>query len=177
MIHAEDMTPTLTNWTYWPSYNVPYFADTSKAAGYSPTDWGSAPRHCIFERMHVNATTQEGMERVMRWNDYQHDPCSDDSPWNGIAARGDLVGSASAFGALDAKWASWSSVMGHGSAGNWPAGGTAGAPMKSFANCGPTHEKGQQPVFCWTKKFDHSPHHGHPSCYAFQTVEMAPRTF
>jgi hypothetical protein len=51
-----------------------------------------------------------------------------------------------------------------------------GAAMLSYANCGPTHEPGQQPVFCWSETSD-APHHGHPACFDFQTVQMQPHAF
>jgi hypothetical protein len=179
-----------------PSFNVPYFEQTSHAAGYKKNSWKDAPRHCIFEKIHVNATTPEGMQFVMRWNDYHHEACSKDNPINAIAARADLLAAherspigrgPQPFGALDAKWASWSSAVGRAGQ-RWEknavvgagAGDGGGAPMKSFATCGPTHEKGQQQVFCWSKllpKLQKEPHLGHPDCYGFGAVEMAPRAF
>jgi hypothetical protein len=46
--------------------------------------------------------------------------------------------------------------------------------QKTQANAGPTHDT--QPVFCWSA---HSgdPHYGHPTCYNFETVTMAPFEF
>lgn len=160
-IHWEDMTGTLSSQLYWPSFNVPFFPETQHAAGYLPSDWSADDRHCLFEQLQGSVVDLPSMEAIMRHNDYKHDKCSKRNACTGaIACRADLEGAGGQrFGALDAKWSSY--TLGYKS-------------LKAQANAGPTHD--QQPVFCW-KKLDLTPHHGHPECFNFSTTVMAPHVF
>ena len=160
MIHYEDMTTTLSKQGYWPSFNVPYYPSIQRAAGYSHSDWENDDRHCLFAQLQESVVDMGTMEKVMRHNDFKHDKCSHHDPCSGaIACRADLGFQKQMFGALDAKWSSY----------------TAGyKTLKTHANAGPTHD--QQPVFCWPK-FSRHAHHGHPECFNFTTTEMVPRKF
>jgi len=158
MIHAEDMTPHLVAEKFWPSFNVPFFPKIQQAAGYTPSDWSGDKRHCLLAALHESVTSITTMEAVMRHNDYKHDACSrGDACTGAIDCRADLALPGQMFGALDAKWASYTSIVKDGN--------------KAYAQMGPTHD--QQPVFCW-KKFTRVPHHGHPECFDFDTAVMTP---
>ena len=160
-IHWEDMTDTLGKEGFWPSFNVPYFSDIQRAAGYTPSDWTDDDRHCLFTQLQESVVDMDTMERVMRHNDFKHDKCSHHNACTGaIACRADLgVVGKQMFGALDAKWSSYT----HGY-----------KTLKTQANAGPTHDT--QPVFCWSPA-SKDPHYGHPTCFNFTTTEMVPHQF
>ena len=100
------------------------------------------------------------MEAVIRHNDYKKDKCSERDPCGGaVACRADLELGAQMFGALDAKWSSYSAVMRGG--------------LAIMAELGPTHD--QQSVFCWSShRAASAPHHGHPDCYGYGPVTITP---
>lgn len=162
MIQTEDVTPTLVKDLFWPSFNIPYLPDIQKAAGYTHTDWETDQRHCLLTTLHSSVTSIATMEKVMRHNDYKHDSCSKDNACGGaIACRADLQVPGQPFGALDAKWSSWSVYT---------------KETTSYAQMGSTHD--QQPVFCWPDNSQTpNPHHGHPQCFNFSTVPMTPAVF
>eukprot|EP00040_Diaphanoeca_grandis_P019558 m.103276 g.103276 ORF g.103276 m.103276 type:complete len:548 (-) comp27487_c0_seq1:126-1769(-) len=162
LIQTEDVTSILMKDLFWPSFNIPFLPDIQKAAGYNKQDWESDQRHCLLTQLHKTVTSIDTMEKVMRHNDYKHDSCSQRNPCGGaIACRADLAGvGGQAFGALDAKWASWTSVVKGG--------------QNTYAQMGPTHD--QQPIFCWSP-MTVKPHHGHPKCFNYSTVEIAPIMF
>ena len=83
--HAGDMTEWLENETYWASYNMPYFKDIYNACGYpakveewepKAMSWEEGARAQIFRRDHHKVVDLASMARIMRYNDYQHDPIS-----------------------------------------------------------------------------------------------------
>jgi len=160
-IHWEDMTATLSKEGFWPSFNVPFFADIQRAAGYTPTDWSDDDRHCLFTQLQTSVVDMDSMEKVMRHNDFKHDKCSHRNACTGaIACRADLAPlGKQMFGALDAKWSSY--TVGY-------------KTLKAQTNAGPTHD--QQPVFCWSPN-SREPHFGHPTCFNFTTTEMQPHSF
>ena len=87
----------------------------------------------------------------MRFNDWQHDPLSNHSADESIAARDDMLpgSAAQAFGNIDAKFVGAADV----------------AAMRMEAVSGPTHE--QQPVFEWAPRFAAVPHYGQPESFPF----------
>jgi len=167
LIHFEDMTSHLSNATYWPSYNVPYFDDIRAQNGDAKSSWSTAPRAKLFGMLHSSVDTMQSMQHVMRWNDYLSTPSiSGGDPCNAIACRADLRSSGShplsAFGAIDAKASSYLSM--------YPAKGSKNV-LTVFAEAGPTHD--DQPQFCWDKTFD-TPHVMHPACFAFGWDKITP---
>ena len=54
MVHSEDMSATLADDAFWPSFNVPFFPDIQHAAGYSKSDWSTDPRHCLFTALQAS---------------------------------------------------------------------------------------------------------------------------
>jgi hypothetical protein len=199
-----DMTWFLNQHKYWPSFNRPYFPEvaaiscnTYYAETYGPL-WGydGYCRQEIFKRDHSKVTDIESMKRMIRYNDWQHDPfsvvpwCSGCNPTNGpslsIAARYDLISptfaagsNASAAirnylvpmydGAIDGKITSWKSFQAT-QASKASSTGRAFA-VKSYIIDGPTND--QQPTFVWSKgTLPPNSHLGHPDVFNFSWVEV-----
>jgi len=86
--HAADMTSTLQQQHYWPSYNIPYFVDVYNASGYPAKAeafgddfiYSKAPRANIFRRNASQVTSVADAGRLLRYNNYQHDPLAKDDP-------------------------------------------------------------------------------------------------
>ena len=157
LVHAEDQTPHLNNKGYWPSFNEIYYPSTRKIAG-AHGSYDHAMRYKLFAELEGNVTDPESMRYVMAWNDYQNDPGHiAKGPGDAIMSRGDLGWGGRAGGGIDAKI---SSVK------------LAAKGLTSFGRAGPTND--DQPPFCWTDKFDGTPHAGHPHCFDFEWAAFAP---
>jgi len=97
-IETRDMTSVLQSQTYWASYNLPFFATTNTKSMYAKfakkhgemLSYGKSSRAKIFAREQKKVKTLEDMKRVLRHNDYLHDPVSKGCPGEAIAARHDL---------------------------------------------------------------------------------------
>jgi len=179
IIKAADVTNILQSQTYWPSYNIPYNKDIFNANG-SPElvakfgDWftyDKNPRALIFRRDHSKVIDAESLMKLMRYNDYTHDPlsqCKCSPPYsaeNAISARCDLnpVNGSYPFGAL-----------GHRSHGGLDAKLTTSTMVKSLefvAVGGPTYD--QLPPFQWSKSdYDKTVSHvGHPDLWMFKPIQ------
>eukprot|EP00455_Lapot_gusevi_P032362 TRINITY_DN3529_c0_g1_i3.p1 TRINITY_DN3529_c0_g1~~TRINITY_DN3529_c0_g1_i3.p1 ORF type:complete len:535 (-),score=171.08 TRINITY_DN3529_c0_g1_i3:144-1748(-) len=179
-IDSQDITALLNQMSYFPSYNVPYSPTIFNISGFWPDvnrfgDWftyDKCPRANIFRRDHTKVNSLETMQRLMRYNDFQHDPlaaCDCQPPYsaeNAISARSDLNPANGTYpfsslgfrshGSTDAKMTSSKLVP----------------SLSSYAVCGPTHD--QQPVFQWsTSPFQTLPHHGHPDRFDFDWTEIS----
>lgn len=115
---AADQT-TILSFGHWPSYNIPFYPEVYKAAGYIPHrkinpeffDYQNCARAKIFRAVADNISTVEEMQSVMRYNHFREvSPPID--PWYAVAARGDLMpaaltakglGKRDASGGLDSK--------------------------------------------------------------------------
>ncbi|BHF74146.1 Putative phospholipase B-like 2 [Sparganum proliferum] len=103
-VQSADVTDVLREKSYWASYNNPYFKFIHNVSGfyeYEKTygDWFNYdlhPRAQIFKRDHVKVDSLAKMYRLMRYNDFTHDPLSrcnctpSYSAENAISARNDL---------------------------------------------------------------------------------------
>jgi hypothetical protein len=171
---AHDVTAVLTAQGFWSSYNVPYDRDVYVASGFQTAyetygdhySYEQCPRAQIFRRDAPKAATFGDMQRLMRYNDYAHDPLSLNEPANAIASRYDLRSvnttgtQPKAYGAVDAKLTSASRM----------AAAAASGALVSAVN-GPTHDA--QPVWRWsTSPFDGVVHLGQPDAFAFDFVDM-----
>lgn len=74
LVIAHDMTWFLKNYTYWPSYNIPYFKTISEISGYKQKGeladwykWESCPRAKIFNRDHHKVTNLDSLQKLMRY--------------------------------------------------------------------------------------------------------------
>lgn len=137
--------------------------------------YNATARANIFRRDAPKVATELDFRRLIRYNDFTHDPfsrqaCTGNPPYsaeNAIAARDDLnpadgVYNISALGhrdhaAIDAKLASAANL-------------SSGA-MEAWAQAGPTYD--QQPVFSWsttTPDIARLSHEGMPDAFAFAWV-------
>lgn len=169
--HHADVTEFINTHGYWASYNIPYFPEAFKLAGYDVMvkkyglryTWDDAPRAKIFRQRQSSAVNMTSFQTLMRYNDWQHDPLSLNCPMHQLASRGDLSPPnnpecyRNAFGAVNAK------ITSSSRASNFEANIIAG----------PTHDT--QPVFSWTPEIEAqfpTAHYGQPKTFDFywQTV-------
>ncbi|XP_022093226.1 putative phospholipase B-like 2 [Acanthaster planci] len=179
-IESKDLTQLLSQQTYWPSYNIPYFPDIFKNGGFAEeaAKYGSffiydkAPRANIFRRDHHKVTDLASMIKLMRYNDFQHDPfsrCNCTPPYsgeNGISARSDLnpPNGTYPFPALGFRC--------HGGTDMKVTSSDMYRSLSMVAVSGPTHD--QQPVFQWSKsRCDKEQlHMGQPDLFNFDPVKV-----
>ncbi|CAJ0583201.1 unnamed protein product, partial [Mesorhabditis spiculigera] len=175
----NDLTWFLKNYSYFPSYNIPFFSKITEISGFIPHSqklgdwfkWGKSPRAKIFDRDHGNVKCIDSLTKLMRYNNYQNDPfskCNCTPPYSaeaGISARGDL-------NPADGKYEF--PGMGHVNHGGLDYKGTNYEMMKKLgfrAWGGPTYD--QVPAFKWST-FDFNtrvPHHGHPDEWKFEPFD------
>ncbi|XP_040576253.1 putative phospholipase B-like 2 [Lepeophtheirus salmonis] len=179
-IHYTDVTGVLKKIGYWPSYNSPYFKDIFNMSGGPEAvakfgNWFSyekTPRALIFKRDAPKVHNMGSMMKIMRYNDFRHDPisrCNCTPPYsaeNAISARCDLnpKNGTYPFGALghrshggtDMKITSFDLFM----KGSFIAGG------------GPTYDSVEP--FQWSKADfgKTTPHFGHPDKWAFKPIKV-----
>ncbi|ETN77296.1 lysophospholipase, partial [Necator americanus] len=175
----EDLTWFLRKYSYFPSYNIPYFKKITDISGFVGQGkklgnwfvWGKSPRARIFERDHHTVKDLESLTKLMRYNDYKNDEfskCVCNPPYSaeaGISARGDLN---PANGTYEFPG------QGHVNHGALDYKGTNVNMMKKLefrAQGGPTW--GNVPPFKWsTFDFkDKVKHVGHPDEWKFDWIE------
>ncbi|EHA97662.1 Putative phospholipase B-like 2 [Heterocephalus glaber] len=180
MVVAADKTSELYEKTYWASYNIPSFESVFNASGLQALvaqygDWFSyskSPRAQIFLRNQSLVRDVDSMVRLMRYNDYLHDPLSqceacDPQPngENAISARSDLNPANGSYpfpalrqrshGGIDVKVTSMSLAK----------------ALSLLAVSGPTWD--QVPPFQWsTSPFRDMLHMGHPDLWKFPPVQV-----
>ncbi|XP_019646656.1 PREDICTED: putative phospholipase B-like 2 [Branchiostoma belcheri] len=180
MVVMDDVTSVLAKQAYWPSYNTPYFEKIFNASGMPAMvekygDWFTyehTPRANIFRRDHEKVTDVSSMIKLMRYNDFQHDPlsrCNCTPPYsaeNSISARSDLnpINGTYPFGALQHRC--------HGGTDMKMTSYSMYANYEMMAVSGPTHD--QQPAFQWsTSDYDKQFYHlGHPDIFNFDPVHV-----
>lgn len=179
MIMSADRTDILRKQSYWPSYNCPSFPEIFNASGGQEMvakfgDWFSyenTPRAKIFRRDHSRVKDVESMTRLMRYNDFTHDPlsaCNCTPPYsaeNAISARCDLnpINGTYPFGAL-----------GHRSHGGTDMKMTSSKMVRDLefvAISGPTYDS--VPPFQWSKSDYETTvrHRGQPDLWLFKPVQ------
>ncbi|XP_004635999.1 putative phospholipase B-like 2 [Octodon degus] len=181
MVVVADKTSELYEKTYWASYNIPSFESVFNASGLQALvdqygDWFSyskSPRAQIFLRNQSLVHDVDSMVRLMRYNDYLHDPlsqCEACSPQpngeNAISARSDLNPANGSYpfpalrqrshGGIDVKVTSMSLAK----------------ALSLLAVSGPTWD--QVPPFQWsTSPFQDLLHMGHPDLWKFAPIEVS----
>lgn len=174
-IKYEDLTPILKEQQYWGSYNTPYFPEVIKRSKQQDMinqygdlfTYKNAPRAKIMRRDQGNVTDMKSMIKLMRYNDFTHDPlskCNCTPQGNAelaISARSDLN---PANGSYPLNF------LGHR-----PHGGTdmkltnssLARNLQFVAIAGPTY--GQVAPFQWSKSdFKNTVSHiGHPDIFQF----------
>lgn len=177
IVEVADMSVFLQEKTYWASYNLPYFPYIFNMSGTRESyekfgSWFSydgAPRAQMFKRDHNKVVDMDSMMKLMRYNDYKHDPlarCNCTPPYSGenaISARSDL-------NPAEGKYPI--AALGHRQHGGIDAKLTNSEMVKTLqcvAVSGPTHD--QQPVFKWSTSGWKRPM-GHPDAWDFEPVTV-----
>ncbi|XP_047616478.1 putative phospholipase B-like 2 isoform X1 [Phacochoerus africanus] len=181
MVVVADKTSELYQKTYWASYNIPSFESVFNTSGLPALvahygDWFSyngSPRAQIFQRNQSLVHDLDSMIRLMRYNDFLHDPlslCKACKPQangeNAISARSDLnpANGSYPFQALQQR-----------SHGGIDVKVTSMALARVFgllAASGPTWD--QLPPFQWsTSPFSHLLHMGQPDLWKFSPIEVS----
>jgi hypothetical protein len=186
-VEVEDRSAWLESRGYWSSYNRPGLPKTYALANYTLTakylgphfSWANTSRGLLFGMLHANATTEDGLRSVMRFNRFNaandvvpttitHQACAHGpSASNAIAERGDLTPIDSGCiediarqdeGAIDLKYTT-AALMNAGELG-------------VVAQSGPTSD--DQPPFAWsTSPFATSVNHvGQPDVWDFPYVTV-----
>ncbi|XP_039188557.1 putative phospholipase B-like 2 [Crotalus tigris] len=180
MVITADKTELLYQEGYWASYNVPYFQDIFNTSGLPALvqkygDWFTYeknPRARIFRRNQTLIRDMDSMIRLMRFNNFPHDPlswCQGCSPpqnaENAIAARSDLnpANGTYPFGALHPRRHGATDVK-----------VTSFEMMKNYsflAASGPTWD--DLPPFQWSSSpYCNIPHMGHPDLWKFSPIRV-----
>uniref|UniRef100_A0A1I8EMD1 Phospholipase B-like n=1 Tax=Wuchereria bancrofti TaxID=6293 RepID=A0A1I8EMD1_WUCBA len=176
LVIAHDMTWFLKNYTYWPSYNIPYFNTISEISGFKQKgqlfdwyNWERSPRAKIFNRDHHKVINLNSLQKLMRYNDYKHEKfskCKCIPPYSALASistRGDLN---PANGTYEIN------EMGHRNSGSIDYKGTNYQLFKNFrfkAWSGPTYDP--LPVFSWATTDIQVNHYGQPTVWQFKEIE------
>ncbi|KAH9489509.1 Phospholipase B-like 1 [Bulinus truncatus] len=164
LVVAEDLT-SLLRLGYFASYNVPYFEEIFNISGYQnfvkqhgiDYTYQLAPRAKIFRRDQSKVLDLNSMKKLMRSNDYRHDPYSENSPGDTICARFDLDKSPIGAGCYDTKVSDFYMAQ----------------KLQADILNGPTTESGL-PAFSWTGKFSKVSHVGLPQTYNFSFISTKP---
>ncbi|XP_047416542.1 putative phospholipase B-like 2 [Sciurus carolinensis] len=181
LVVVADRTADLYHRTYWASYNIPSFETVFNASGLQALvaqygDWFSYdknPRAQIFQRNHSLVRDVDSMIRLMRYNDFLHDPlslckacCPQPNGENAISARSDLNPANGSYpfqalrqrlhGGIDVKVTSLSLAK----------------VLGLWAASGPTWD--QVPPFQWsTSPFRDVLHMGQPDLWRFLPLEVS----
>jgi len=170
---SGDITDAFNRSGYFASYNRPYFQSVFKALGYAAAEakfgdiWSHdrCPRANIFRREQAHTSDITGLRSLLRFNEWQTDPLSLNSPYFTIAARGDLAApgptpwvNRDIVGAIDAKASDFASIQ----------------QFAIHAVSSPPWE--EQGVFSWTPDWSNYSHHGMPIRWPFQyeVIEFTP---
>ncbi|XP_071106196.1 phospholipase B-like 1 [Haliotis cracherodii] len=164
LVKSGDQTAILRT-GYFPSYNVPFYEEIYQLSGYpdfvathgSDFSYQLAPRAKIFRRDEGKVVDLASMKKIMRYNDYKHDPYSEDMPCNTICCRGDLESeNPMPDGCYDTKVADFNMAL------NFTADVVNGPTLGT-----------NLPPFKWTPQFNVS-HVGLPPVYAFDFLRTRP---
>ncbi|CAH8452889.1 unnamed protein product [Dicrocoelium dendriticum] len=178
MVYYEDVTHVLRQQTYWPSYNIPCFPVIYNASGYLEKrqakygewyDYDKTARAQMFRRDHHTVRDIISMHKLMRYNDFKHDPlskCDCKPPYtgeNGISARSDLNDPNGRYGLHAFEYRL------HGGTDVKIVNYTMVNTINLLATSGPTYD--DQPPFEWSKV----PHletkpHMHPDLWRFAPI-------
>ncbi len=177
-IYFEDLTSTLFEQSYWPSYNRPFFDKIKKISNQTGVEeafgehynYHKTARAQLFKALHGSVVDEASMQRVMRHNNFENDEVGTQgclagrSGSNAIAERGDLTKLAAGCidditfideGAIDAKFTNVKLMQ----------------TLSTRAISGPTSD--QQPPFSWSScPFERS-HEGQPETFDFPWVVIS----
>jgi hypothetical protein len=189
---SMDATGQLMQTGYMASYNspaIPFIFDVSNNTAlvdaFGPWfSYNGTARALIFAQRGPQVTNEQEFQRLMRYNDYTHDPiatqgCSGNPPYsaeNAVAARDDLNPANGVYpidslghrdhAAIDVKYTNYQRMMA-------TAGPNGKISFNAVAQAGPTYD--QQPPFVWSQA---SPdiasivHEGQPDSWTMPWVEI-----
>ncbi|XP_075686392.1 putative phospholipase B-like 2 isoform X2 [Rhinoderma darwinii] len=178
IVISGDKSDDLYQTGYWASYNIPYFEEIFNASGQVDLmkkygDWFSyskTPRAQIFRRNNTFVQDLQSMVKLMRYNDFLHDPlsrCESCDPKqngeNAISARSDLnpANGTYPFGAMRQRQ--------HGGTDMKVTSYELAKHYTIVAVNGPTWD--QVPAFQWsTSPFSNLMHMGHPDLWNFEPI-------
>jgi len=178
---AADQTSTLIEQGYWPSYNVPFYPFIYNISGYpeyfeqfgNDYSYTDCARAQIFRRDQDVVSDMDDMRRIMRYNQYQVDPLSEQDAGKGLLLQTTAI---SARGDLNVPWLQQPYVP-YGAFGGIDSKITEASMVKSrhsLAVSGPTWDS--QPPFAWNEQWVLTPHFGQPEIFDFDYVDMIPYT-
>jgi len=170
-VEYADVT-TILQFSYWPSYNIPFFQhiyDVSGFAEYAKKygtmfTYNNNPRAEIFRRDAGKIEHISHMKTMLRYNNWKRDPLSHGNPGIAISSRFDLVRKNNTdpfldnapFGGVDSKVTMTSMVK----------------SLSCFAQSGPTYDN-QEP-FVWGNNWKTISRQGLPNVWNFSWVEFGP---
>lgn len=178
----NDKTDVLRAQSYWPSYNIAYYPYVYNTTGTYDDyvkfgdffSYDNSPRASIFRRDQSNVVDMDSMIRLMRSNNFTHDPlsrCDCSPPYSGenaIAARSDLNPNAGKYpfdalghrdhGATDMKVTNRELMIN----------------LELIAVAGPTYDDQDITPFVWSEAdFGNSTNHfGHPDKWMFKPYHI-----
>lgn len=152
---------------YWPSFNIPFYEKIFNMSGYARlalrnTDYthALAPRAKIFRRDQSTVTSIQGIQDILRSNNYKNDAYSKGDPCKTICCRGDLSSTdPRTDGCYDTKVTNYKMAL----------------EFKSNAVSGPSRGfKDSLQPFSWIR-FKNTSHSGMPEVFNFGFVDMKPK--
>jgi hypothetical protein len=182
-VTSGDMTAFLVNFSYWPSYNTPFFPNIYELSGYPQMEAEYGPffsydnysRAEIFRRNQSDVVDIASMQALMRFNDWKVDPLTviprcpscnpTGSPMLGIASRGDQV----PVDAVLPPAQAYAQFFGRNAFGAIDCKITSSvliAQLQGVVQSGPTTYNGN-PVFSWTGPWAGQNPAGAPLSYNF----------
>jgi len=171
LVVGSDQTQFLRR-GYWSSYNIPFNEAILARSGYSKMAAAKGdfftndlnPRAKIFRREEGKVADLDGLKKILRHNDFLHDPFSLDgskkNPFFAICSRGDLLNNGKVpNGCYDTKVTSFN----HGV-----------KKLRADILNGPTKGLNDQfPPFTWSEFPEHT-HKGLPDVYDFPFITTEP---
>jgi len=162
---AQDVSGVL-QYGYWPSYNVPYSSYISELSGITDflkkrpaasdsLGYQNCARANIFRRDQTKVDSIEGLQEILRYNDFKNDKLSKGDAGFAISSRNDLGSRSSCGGGYDSKGTSYSNVMGGGNV---------------FVINGPTST--HLPVFKFSEASCKAPKQGLPDVWDFKWTKV-----
>ncbi|GFO04642.1 phospholipase b-like [Plakobranchus ocellatus] len=164
MVESRDLTHVLRS-GYFASYNIPYFDNIYNMSGYPSmadvlghhVSYDLAPLAKIFRRDQSKVKTLQDMKDLLRYNDYRHDPYSENDPGSSVCSRGDLDRE-TPMGCYDTKVTNVE--LARQNRADIIGGPTLGTNL---------------PPFSWSGYFAQFSHQGLPQTYNFSFISVRPR--
>lgn len=190
---VKDQSASLSSRGYWSSYNVPSDPFIFNISGQwalveqygGPTGPGAfftldnTSRALIFDRDAPTVEDDASMERMLRYNDFEHDPisvmgCGQDPPYsavNAIAARADLNKKKGDYVIPDVGHGDLGGIDGKYTRLSWMrAANLQNGSLPLAAISGPTYD--QQPPFTFSNSSVRVDHLGYPDVWMFPWIQQ-----